>query len=296
MTSPSATPDDGFPAGIPPAPSRIRAVAETVGVVSATMGTLWIASLIPAWSRWEQSVLGGQWLVQILAFMIVPLVAVRALGGRPGQFGVTFGGIRRPLEAALTSLAVVGPISGVAFPLLGMLGWSPFSWHGGLVLAAAYAISFPLTGLLIRKIRPTTADTLAAAHVAIACGVLAAALAASALTAGSIPLVSVVLLALLVVGPGEELLFRGVTQTRLDQAFGRPWRVFGAELGWGWVIASALFGLAHFFSPVAFGHGGWALWTTTAGLLFGYIRAKGGSILASGLVHGVLLAVAAVLS
>ena len=41
---------------------------------------------------------------------------------------------------------------------------------------------------------------------------------------------------------------------------------------------------------------GWALWTAVSGLLFGYIRAKSGSFVASGLVHGVLLAVAAVLA
>lgn len=128
----------------------------------------------------------------------------------------------------------------------------------------------------------------------VAAGVLGAALAVSAATVASVPLVSAVLLPLLVVGPGEELLFRGVVQTRLDQALGRPWRIFSADLGWGWVIASVLFGLAHFCTPVAYGQGGWALWTAVSGLLFGYIRAKGGSFVASGLVHGAILAVAAV--
>ena len=115
----------------------------------------------------------------------------------------------------------------------------------------------------------------------------------SALTEESKPIVSRVLLALLVVGPGEELLFRGVVQSRLDRAFRSPWHFFGAKLGWGWVLASLIFGLAHFFSPVDFGQGGWALWTAIAGLLFGYIRAKGGSFVASGVVHSVTLAVAA---
>jgi len=275
-------------------PSRIRATAEAIGVAAAAMGTLWLASGIPGWMRWEQAALGGQWLAQILAFVVVPLVAVRACGGRPGRLGVTFGGIARPVETALTALAVIGPASGMAFPLLGMLGWSPFGWRGGLVLATVYALCLPLVGLLLRTIAPTTADTLPPAHVVIAGGVLAAAATVSALTADSVPVVSAILLALLVVGPGEELLFRGVVQTRLDQAFGCPWRVFGTGLGWGWIVASLLFGVAHLLSPVAPGHGGWALWTTVAGLLFGYIRAKGGSFVASGLVHGVLLAVAAV--
>ncbi len=293
MTAPPAATDDGMPGFGSAGASRPRAVAEAMAVLGLTMATLWIVNSIHAWSRWERMVLGGPWLVQILAFMIVPLVVVTLRGAQPGSLGVTFRGLRRYMETALTALAVVGPISGMAFPLLGLLGWSPMSWLGGLVLAAAYAISVPFVGLLVRKIPSTTESTLPAAHVVIAALVLVAAMAASAATKESAPIVSAVLLALLVVGPGEELLFRGVIQTRLDQAFGRPWRVFGADLGWGWVIASCLFGLAHLLSPAAFGHGGWALWTTVAGLLFGYLRAKSGSIVASTVVHGVLLAVSA---
>ncbi|MFT4216915.1 MAG: CPBP family glutamic-type intramembrane protease [Micropruina sp.] len=60
------------------------------------------------------------------------------------------------------------------------------------------------------------------------------------------------------------------------------------------MLASLLFGLAHRQSPVGAGLAGWALWTTVAGLLFGYIRAKAGSFVASGIVHGVLPAVSAV--
>lgn len=118
----------------------------------------------------------------------------------------------------------------------------------------------------------------------------------STLTADSAPIVPEVLIALLLVGPGEELVFRGIVQTRLDQAFGRPRCFFGADLGWGWMLASLLFGLAHFLSPSAPGLGGWALWTTVSGLLFGYIRATSGSFVAPALVPGVMLAVAAFFS
>ncbi|MFT3876509.1 MAG: type II CAAX endopeptidase family protein [Propioniciclava sp.] len=275
--------------------ARPRAVVEVLGIATAAMGTFWLARLVaPGWLRWEQDTLGGPWLIQVLALMVVPLILVRLLGLRSGRLGVTFGQIGRPLETALTALAVIGPISGLAFPLLGVLGWSPFDWTGGLVLAAAYAAALPLTGVVIRKIRPSTAGSLAAPQVAIAAAVLAGGVVASALTADSFPLLSRILIALLVVGPGEELLFRGIMQTRLDQAFGRPWRIFGTDLGWGWALASVIFGLAHYLSASAPFQGGWALWTAVSGLLFGYVRAKGGSFVASGLVHGVLLAIAAV--
>lgn len=276
-----------------PRPTHVRAVLQVLAVVAATIGTFWLGRLMPGWRQWERATLGGQWLIQILALMVVPLVCVRMLGDRPGRLGITFGDFRRPLETGMTALAVVGPASGMAFPLLGVLAWSPYSWRGGLLLAAVYGICLPLTGLVICKIRPTTADTLPRMNVAVAAVVLAMGVMVSALTEESKPIVSRVLLALLVVGPGEELLFRGVVQSRLDRAFRSPWHFFGAKLGWGWVLASLIFGLAHFFSPVDFGKGGWALWTAIAGLLFGYIRAKGGSFVASGVVHSVTLAVAA---
>ncbi len=42
-------------------------------------------------------------------------------------------------------------------------------------------------------------------------------------------------------GLAEELVFRGVFQSLLNRAFGRPWRLAGAEFGWGLVITSILF-------------------------------------------------------
>lgn len=278
----------------PPDAVRSRGVLEVLVIMAAVLGLLWAASAIPLWRAWEQAALGGQWSVQILAFMVLPLVLARAFGHTPASLGVGLGGLRRPLEVGLTALVVAGPASGIAFPMLGMLGWSPYSWQGGGLLAVVYAACVPLTGLVIRKAKPAASIGTNRARLGIAVAVLAVALAVSALTVDQAPIVSRVLLAFLVVGMGEELLFRGVVQTRLDQAFGRPWRILGADLGWGRILASLLFGIAHLLSPAAPWQGGWALWTFVAGLLFGYIRAKGGSFVASGLVHGALLAVAAV--
>ncbi len=284
---------DGEPPPVAESPSRGRALVETILIVAAAMSVLWAVASMPRWKAWENSAFGGQWLTQILAFMVVPLALVFALGGRPGRLGVTFAEPLLALEAGMTALAVVGPANGIAFPLLGVLGWSPLEWPGGLVLAAVYALCLPLTGLVLRRVRPTTSHSLPWWQIGIAVAVLVAGLAIAAFTVSSKPLISRLLLALLVVGPGEELLFRGIVQSRLDQAFGHPWRLFGARLGWGWVLASLLFGLAHLCSPSAPGLGAWALWTAFSGLLFGYVRAKSGSFFASAIVHGVLLAIAA---
>ena len=49
--------------------------------------------------------------------------------------------------------------------------------------------------------------------------------------------------AFLLIMPGlaEELVFRGVFQSLLNRVFGKPWRLAGAEFGWGLVITSILF-------------------------------------------------------
>jgi uncharacterized protein len=93
-------------------------------------------------------------------------------------------------------------------------------------------------------------------------------------------------------GFGEEFVWRGYVQSRLNQAFGRPWQISGIPFGPGLVIASLLFGLTHAFNtynPAAGNNElawGWALFTTLSGLMFGLLREKTGSLLAPGLAHG----------
>jgi membrane protease YdiL (CAAX protease family) len=93
-------------------------------------------------------------------------------------------------------------------------------------------------------------------------------------------------------GFGEEFVWRGYVQSRLNQAFGRPMRLFGIQFGPGLIIASLLFGLLHAFntSDPAVGLSslawGWGLWTSVAGLFFGVIREKTGTLLAPGIAHG----------
>lgn len=49
--------------------------------------------------------------------------------------------------------------------------------------------------------------------------------------------------AFLLIMPGlaEELVFRGVFQSLLNRAFGKPWRLADAEFGWGLIISAILF-------------------------------------------------------
>ena len=95
---------------------------------------------------------------------------------------------------------------------------------------------------------------------------------------------------------GEEILFRGYIQSRLNEAFGRPYQFFGITWGWGLIIASLIFGLWHVLNPstvnpflgtytLMWSHG---LWTVFLGLILGLIREKTGSIVAPALLHGIV--------
>ncbi|MCC6191923.1 MAG: CPBP family intramembrane metalloprotease [Anaerolineales bacterium] len=89
-------------------------------------------------------------------------------------------------------------------------------------------------------------------------------------------------------------------QSRLNEAFGRPYQFFGVPFGWGAIITALLFGFAHvgilrwilgLTTEVALP---WGVWTVFSGLVFGFVREKSGGILAPALLHGLPQAIATV--
>lgn len=80
----------------------------------------------------------------------------------------------------------------------------------------------------------------------------------------------------------EELFFRGWLQTRLNQLFGRPWKLFGAHLGPGLFIAALAFASAHLIIH----HHPLHLIVFFPGLLFGLFRERSDSIFSPVLAHG----------
>jgi membrane protease YdiL (CAAX protease family) len=96
------------------------------------------------------------------------------------------------------------------------------------------------------------------------------------------------------VGFGEEILFRGYMQTRLNEDFGRPWRFKGVNFGPGLLISSVLFGVLHLFNLFNPFLGSydlavwWAITSSFGGLLFGFVREKTGTVLSASLAHGLV--------
>jgi membrane protease YdiL (CAAX protease family) len=108
----------------------------------------------------------------------------------------------------------------------------------------------------------------------------------------SVVIVSTVVWQFVFSGFGEEFVWRGYVQSRLNQAFGRPLYLFGVQFGAGLIVASLLFGLLHAFNTFDPTIGlpslawGWALWAFIGGLFFGVIREKTGTLVAPGIAHG----------
>jgi len=93
-------------------------------------------------------------------------------------------------------------------------------------------------------------------------------------------------------GFGEEIFYRGYIQSRVDQAFGLPFRLLGFEFGLGLWVSSLLFGFVHALNTVDYFSGhfdfGWSYFAQNfvEGLFFGCVRAKTGSVLPGAIIHG----------
>lgn len=86
---------------------------------------------------------------------------------------------------------------------------------------------------------------------------------------------------LLVVALPEEAFFRGYLQTELEAAWPRRIRVFGTELGLGWLVSAMIFAVGHVLTtPVPA-----RLAVFFPALLFGLLRTRTGGIGAGVLFH-----------
>ncbi|MCB9665933.1 MAG: CPBP family intramembrane metalloprotease [Alphaproteobacteria bacterium] len=79
----------------------------------------------------------------------------------------------------------------------------------------------------------------------------------------------------------EELYYRGYVQSRLDEVWTPRWRIGGALLGPGWLVTCVVFALGH--SVVSFQW--WHLAIVFPSLVFGWMRARTGGVLAGAFFH-----------
>ncbi len=93
-------------------------------------------------------------------------------------------------------------------------------------------------------------------------------------------------------GFGEEVFYRGYFQSRINQEFGRPYKILSVNFGIGLIFASLLFAIAHVLNPFypfagRFELAWWSGFSSFfAGLFLGLVREKTNSIVAAGIAHG----------
>ncbi len=267
--------------------AKVFTMLEVI-LVFAVLIALRVALRSASIVQWEQQNLGWIYTIMLLWIGITALVILLTRRGW-AEYGVS--GLKWPTNLDLGFKAYLVRIP-VVFGL-GAAAWLGLKSNEPAGVAATTLVWIVGLALMIwaanrhKEVKSGRANLIATLlFLSLPVGI--------ALASGKLNLVivSTVIWQFVFSGFGEEFIYRGYIQSRLNQAFGRPVYLFGIQFGAGLVIASLLFGLLHVidsydptlgFSSLAWG----ALWgNLLAGLFFGVIREKTGSILAPAIAHG----------
>jgi membrane protease YdiL (CAAX protease family) len=269
---------------------RTRALLEVITVFAAVLGCLWLTEWIPGFEVWQRDVFQRPIISTSLSIVILPLLMLMITGNsRTEAVVMNAAKLKEAFEIGGKSFSVMMPATFLSFPVVGGLGYSFYGWSGGLMIAAVHLLAIPCLLLLFRNETTMRESGFSDRDLA---RLLAVFIIAAGLIYGLQFIhekISHILVMLVFVGFAEEFMFRGYIQGRLNRAFGKPYHKLGLSFGWGLLFASLLFGLMHALSPGNPLHWPWGLWAFVGGICFGIIREKGGSFLASALVHGFIM-------
>jgi hypothetical protein len=217
------------------------------------------------------------WMFDLLV-IFVALLAILLPRRNLSDYGLTLAHWKQDLSIALTAYL---PASLAILPTAFL---DSTSWSGALILSASILAAFLFIAWLTRKKSIPVMGIITIVVTVIMFGMIS--FSRGSLPSASTGVGSFIIYAILV-GFGEELLWRGYIQSRLNQAFGKPFQFMGVMWGPGLILAAAFFGFVHVLN----GYPGqwywaWGLWTVFNGLLLGFVREKTGSILASTILHG----------
>ncbi len=259
-----------------------------VSVVIALFFTLLFGLRGTAFSDWQETTFGAAPISSTLLFLALPLIFLLAGRKNLGEYGLATSELRYHLRVGLRATGVLLPAA-LIFPLMGFLGTTHEEWLGALILAAGITVSAVLavkrtTDLETRSPRLISPAGLGSYLAIIALGLLAC--FALNMISGTL---ARVIHTLVFVAFMEEFFFRGYLLSRLNDAFGRPIRIAGVDVGAGLFLSAACFGLLHPLTSIDALPWPWAVWTGVGGLLFGYLREKTGSIVAPTVAHGLFI-------
>ncbi|MGB5208943.1 MAG: CPBP family intramembrane glutamic endopeptidase [Gammaproteobacteria bacterium] len=242
-----------------------------------------------ALAGWQESIFGAAPVSSSLLFFALPLLIVLATRRGARGLGLTTQQPGYDLRVAMPALAVVAPVT-ILFLLVQLLGSDPYQWLGGIILTIGFTIGGVVMTRSVSRIANKPERSISLYGLAGYAGVLAGGAVLIALIHPVAPMLGRVILVLVFVGLLEEVFFRGYVQTRLNESLGKPLRYRGVSFGAGLLITAVIFGLMHPLTASAdTTPWAWALWTTTVGVILGYLREKTGAAVTPAIVHGVIL-------
>jgi uncharacterized protein len=257
---------------------KAKALTEVVVVFSLALLLIALVGLSPL-GAWERQVLKYNF-AEYAVMIAVPLLVIAVARRNRAAYGLSFQNLRYHLDIAATAFLPVA----LSFVPISFFDYK--QWNGALVMAAVeIALLFALGWLLKRKSTRNETGLLAGAFLVIVWSNFTPKVSLG-------HAVSAFVFYILLLGFGEELLFRGFIQSRLNGAWGRPFQFFGISWGWGILMASILFGLMHVINTGSLIVGDWqpepwwGLWTFFAGFVSGFVRQKTGSVVAPAILHG----------
>ncbi|MCU0521213.1 MAG: CPBP family intramembrane metalloprotease [Anaerolineae bacterium] len=273
--------------------TRLLVLLEVCLVFAAVM--IFLVAFTPTRIyQWEKQHLG--WSYAAMAFYVgIPIVAVVLTRQKWSEYGVSSADWRTNLDTGIKATIVRTIPTLLGWWGVGFLGLSQSSLGAGVIEACLWIVALALIIGILRRQTPKSSArgnlTMIGLFLLLPIGV---GLAMSKL---NLVVVSTIVWQFVLSGFGEEFVYRGYYQSRLNQAFGRPIRLFGVQFGAGLIGASLLFGLNHalntYDAAVGLSSLAWgpALATFAAGVFFGVLREKTGTLVAPGLAHGFLDAV-----
>jgi hypothetical protein len=194
---------------------RIVAVLDVLAVFVVTFTLIKLTALLPV----------GQvkgWLLAYAVMIAIPLGILLVTRRDLKAYGLDVGQLRDQLNVAVALLpiaAIEGAISGWLLPMF--IPNAILRWEGALILSLLSVPFFFWAAWILRR-RPAAALVLPALV-----GLLPLVQGSAIVPERSLSFVFY----LLFLGPGGEFLFRGYIQSRLNAAFGRPFRFWGVPWG-----------------------------------------------------------------
>lgn len=232
-------------------------------------------------------VVGALWFV-------IPCTIIIAAKRSLGAYGLKSKNLRKDIELGLNAFLVL-LITFVGYASLSVLGWSYIEPNGALLLTGAFLLALVLMIFMLErtdKENEAKSGKFYGNILFIIVLLMLPLLGGALMEKLTFLLISTVIWQFIFSGFGEEVFFRGYIQSRLNDAFGRPYEIKGIAFGPGLFITALLFSITHVLNPfdIYTLTGELAIWwgtfTFVGGLIFGLIREYSDSVIPGGIAHG----------